>query len=79
MYYMALCGAQWCQMPHSGKKWIDKPLNSDYTKYRKKVLPETVSPYNLLDVIAVLCQGAGGHFFFAVKNRPIIPTMRIPS
>ena len=44
--------------------------NGEYKIGRVAVLKEyrgkgLVSPYNLLDVIAVLCEGAGDHFFFA--------------
>lgn len=45
----------------------------------EKVLPADGQPLKFNDVIAVLVQGCGDHFFFAVRNRPIIPTMRIPS
>jgi hypothetical protein len=44
----------------------------------RKVLPVHGQPLEFTIVIAVLSQGAGGHFFFACKNRLIMPTIKMP-
>ena len=56
------------------RRSLDNLSYGGYTEYRKRALPADGWPLShVIEVIAELWEGDGGHFFFACRNRPMMP------